>query len=583
MAKHNQGGIGLQLIVREYLSMLKESGELDQLLADLLLCMEIEPISKAQVGVRQYGVDIAAVGPDPEDAGTEKVFLFTIKAGDVDRRSWDAPKQGVRCSLNEIIDVYLPKCLDKKCEGLLKKIVLCCNGDLKQEADASWKGFTQRNASKEGVEFDFWGADRLSLYVTKYFLDEYLFPESAQKKMRRSLALVGLSEYDLSHFYDLVEETLFGRNLPTSKRQSAEKKRLKALRLVHLALRILFYWAQEEGNLKPPLMAAERTLLRVWDWMRKLKLLRNKKTLLELLAIYQTYKRVAVAFLNKVDAHCHTRDGLFGCGHGGEEVEYPIRTFEIIGILGTLGLGEYSEYATTGERENYKGMMAISEMLISVIQNNPAATIPCFDGQSIDICLGLLLLGFAGRKEVAAKWIEDLVGKICFAYRIGRHFPVSTDSYEDLIALEIGQGDPKEKLTSCCTIFPILAQWCAILNLENTYKELRASVEQVFPHSSMQVWYPNEKTETVLYKEDASLTGSTLEISFPKSLAEVKQQMQTVWDHVMDPKEISCCGKNGFPTIGLIASRHFRTPIMPMYWQKLVLGEGTAEKVKMGN
>ena len=48
--------------------MLKESGELDQLLADLLLCMEIEPISRAQVGVRQYGVDIAAVGPDPEDA-----------------------------------------------------------------------------------------------------------------------------------------------------------------------------------------------------------------------------------------------------------------------------------------------------------------------------------------------------------------------------------------------------------------------------------------------------------------------------------------------------------------------------------
>ncbi len=65
----------MRLVIREYLSMLKESGELDALLPDLLLSMGITPLSKAQVGVRQHGVDVAGVGPDPEDENIVKLFL----------------------------------------------------------------------------------------------------------------------------------------------------------------------------------------------------------------------------------------------------------------------------------------------------------------------------------------------------------------------------------------------------------------------------------------------------------------------------------------------------------------------------
>ncbi len=557
----------MRLIVREYLSMLKESGELDSLLGDLLLSMEIEPISKAQIGVRQYGIDLAGVGPDPDDSGSKKVFLFTIKAGDIDRNNWDTKKQDVRPSLNEILDVYIPKHLDSNYQRLPKKVVVCCNGDLKQNVEQNWTGFTEQKTSTPELEFDFWGADRLSLYVERYFLDEYLFPESARKKMRRSLALVGLPEYDLSHFYALVEETLFERKLPKSRCRSAEKKRLKAIRLVHLALRIIFTWAQEEGNLKPAFLAAEYTMLRIWDWMRQRNLITNRKTLMEFLRIYDSYQRIGVAYFNKIQRNCHVRDGLFGSGYAAEELEYPIRTFEVIGILGTLGVSQLFEYITTGEKEKQNSLIVIGETLASVIRNNPAATTPCFDGHSIDICLGLLVLWFADRKKEASKWIKELIDKICFAYQIGSHFPVATDSYDDLVALEIGQGQLKEELTSCSTIFPMLARWCAILDLGDTYKLLRARVEKVFPHSSMQVWYPDEQTDEVFYRGNASRTGTTLAASFPKELAEIKTQMQKAREHVIDPVRISCIGKNGFPLIGLIASRHFRTPVMPFYWQ----------------
>ena len=436
--------------------MLKESGELDSLLGDLLLSMGIEPISRAQIGVRQYGVDLAAVGPDPEDGVTKKLFLFTIKSGDINRSSWDAGKQGVRSSLNEIIDVYIPNHLDENHKLLPKKVIVCCNGELKQEVQQNWTGYQEQNARK--AEFDFWGADKLSLCISEYFLDEYLFPESARKKIRRCLSLVGLPEYDLNHFYTLVDEILFDRKLPKSKGRAQEKKRLKAIRLVHLALRILSSWGEEEGNSKPGLLAAEYTLLRVWDWMRLMNLLTNTKTLRAFYAIYYTtYQKIAATFFNKIQKHCHTRDGLFGWGPGAEVVEYPIRVFEIIGIISTLGLGQCFEYVATRNNDRKQAMMAIAETLVQVIHNNPAANSPCFDGHSIDICLALMLLSLSGHKETAEKWIQDLTGKICFAFRIGKHFPVATDSYDDLIALEIGQANTKKELTFCSTIFPILA------------------------------------------------------------------------------------------------------------------------------
>src|SRR5690242_7261738 len=100
----------MRLIIREYLGMLKESREFDALLPDLLLAMNIVPISKAQIGVRQAGVDIAAVGND--ETGNKALWLFVVKCGDLGRRDWDSQPQSVRQSLDEIKDIYLRNHVD---------------------------------------------------------------------------------------------------------------------------------------------------------------------------------------------------------------------------------------------------------------------------------------------------------------------------------------------------------------------------------------------------------------------------------------------------------------------------------------
>ena len=68
----------MRLVLLEHLRMLRESGEFDALFPDLLLAMKIVPISKPQIGVRQAGVDIAAVGKD--DSGAKDILVVPPEA-----------------------------------------------------------------------------------------------------------------------------------------------------------------------------------------------------------------------------------------------------------------------------------------------------------------------------------------------------------------------------------------------------------------------------------------------------------------------------------------------------------------------
>ena len=87
---------------------MKERHELDAFSPELLSDMGFNIISRPQVGTRQYGVDVAAIGKNGQ--GQDAVYLFSIKGGDLTRREWDGnTNQALRPSLNEIIDVYITK------------------------------------------------------------------------------------------------------------------------------------------------------------------------------------------------------------------------------------------------------------------------------------------------------------------------------------------------------------------------------------------------------------------------------------------------------------------------------------------
>ena len=56
----------------------------------------------------------------------------------------------------------------------------------------------------------------------------------------------------------------------------SDKKILKALRLVYLSLNIIVYWSQSENNLKHGLLATERTLLNIYEFLYKNKFMKKQ-------------------------------------------------------------------------------------------------------------------------------------------------------------------------------------------------------------------------------------------------------------------------------------------------------------------
>jgi hypothetical protein len=293
----------------------------------------------------------------------------------------------VRPSLNEILDVYIPHHVDEEHRELPKKIVVCCGGDIKPTVRPNWNAYKMQH-TKQGVrEYDFWGGDKLALLIEKYVLDEYLFPESAQKQMRKTIALADQNEDEPRHFYALVQDTLFERGLPTGDSSSDRRKRQRALRLLNLSLNIVFHWCKESDNLRPAILCAERTVLLAWDWMRQEDLLNCPTTRAEFESLYFSYLTVAHAYFIKLAPLCAVRDGLFGWG--ADELEYPLRAFEVIGMLGTYCMAlnyldaafeEDPAWQNVGQRAQ-----ETAQVLSALIINNPAARTPRYDGHAIDI------------------------------------------------------------------------------------------------------------------------------------------------------------------------------------------------------
>ena len=65
-------------------------------------------------------------------------------------------------------------------------IVVCTNGVIKQNVQADWNGYINRN-STDNIKYLFWGIDELTSMTEQVLLNEYLFEDDIKSDLRRSL------------------------------------------------------------------------------------------------------------------------------------------------------------------------------------------------------------------------------------------------------------------------------------------------------------------------------------------------------------------------------------------------------------
>ncbi len=181
----------------------------------------------------------------------------------------------------------------------------------------------------------------------------------------------------------------------------------------------------------------------------------------------------------------------------------------------------------------------------------------------------MLALNEAELRTFAAGWVKDTSARIAFAYNLGRHFPIYTDSYDDLVAVHVGQGPLKERLMRLSTLLPMLAHWHAVLDMGAEYEAFRNSVVETFGGTTLQLWFPLEDTEEHLYRENAGFTSGTVmaPIVLPATLGELKTHVDRLHRERREFGSLSCFVQ-GWPILGLISSRHYRTPVIPAYWRR---------------
>ena len=244
----------MKLLVKEYLASLKERKELDAILPDLLSEMGLHVFSRPAIGVRQNGVDLAACGVDGD--GNKKVFLFSVKSGDLTRQDWDGELQALRPSLNEILDSYIPNRIPTQYADLPIAICICVGGDIDQNVDSDLRNFIKNN-SRDGIEFQEWDGDCIANLVMSAVLSEQLLGKEARSLFRKAVSM--LDEPRASYEY-------FAQMLETMQRSlgNRQKDKITFVRQINLCSWIMYVWAREADNLEAAYQCSELALL--WCW-----------------------------------------------------------------------------------------------------------------------------------------------------------------------------------------------------------------------------------------------------------------------------------------------------------------------------
>jgi hypothetical protein len=547
------------LIIKEYLSMLKESKELDAILPDLLLTMGIEPLTKPQIGVRQDGVDIAAYG---ELEGINTILLFVIKQGDISRTDWDGSQQSIRPTLDEVIDVYIKNRIPPQYDTEPIKIILTTGGNRKQEIDTNWTGYTSRNTN-DRITFDFWGGDKLSSYIVKFMMNENLFPIEAKKYLRKSLALVGEPDYDVHDFYLLIDKLLEDIN------STQINQIIKKFRTINLCLFILFYWSIEENNLKPAYLSAEYVLLKCWNYIHKNNLSSNNQVLECYMKYYNSYAIIFHYYYGKIRDHFYVEGALNR--YCTDANNFCILIFEQIGILSVIGLIQLSLYEILKKDESKNNALEIINSLKNIISKYGITSTPFYDGHMIDICLGLILLYHTDEIDFIKEWISNIANNSSYAYKKGKYFPIDIDDYNSLIELNEEGSIDKAELMKMSTLMPMLAEWCVVCDFNDLYCELVEIQKKLLNQTCYQLWYPDDEAINQFYQQNAAKRMGTAlaPITLPDSITDLKSNIKQMVDKEKGHDELSSY-KLGIVGLEFIAYRHYRTPVIPSHWEKLI-------------
>ncbi|EDN69740.1 conserved hypothetical protein [Beggiatoa sp. PS] len=580
----------MKLIIREYLASLRERKELDVLLPNLLSQMGLDVFSKPSIGNRQYGVDVAAYGSI--DNQPKKVYLFSVKSGDLGRKDWNSGLlQDLQPSLDEIRETYIPTHLPAEYKSKPIEICICFGGNLKEEVRLNVSTYEQKYSTKQ-LSFSEWGGEKLSTYIEKFLLREELLPDKCHRLLRKSLAMLDEPNVSYNHFRQIV---ILLSASETQKPKKAKEETLTAIRQLYLCLWILYAWCREADNLESAFLASELTLLNAW-FMRKPYLKKKDK---DSKAIQRTFN--SILLLNKQinDDYLETKilphtDKLYALSSAvvpSCAVDVNLKLFDILGRLALSGLWTYwylNQIPDTDENtdsiQDFRQKIEQHQVAIKqLITNNPMLFAPYKDDQAIDITFAVWFLALDTKNHgYLYAWLIRMIHQIQFLFQTNSKYPCNLRNYHELLEHPVQEIETyREDVTQGSILYPVISVFSALLEFNDVYEGVKNIKSEHLPHCNFQVWYPDETSEEHYYKNDA-LHGATLShVGIDKEQKIFLYELFKECDESAHFNELSAVKYNHWPII-LLACRHYRLPIPPHFFSSLKQHPSNSENHDVG-
>ncbi|CEJ70095.1 hypothetical protein BN1195_02399 [Chryseobacterium oranimense G311] len=562
------------IIVREYLSSLKENSELDYLFPILINLMgfRIVQTAKESKGQSQYGKDIIAIGNDVN--GIKHKWYFELK-GHADKditQSNYSKSDGIRESIIEAKDTFFRDSTIPGFNALPTKIVLVHNGILKTNIRDTFEGFISKEF-KDG-EFERWDIYFLTDIFSKHLFNEYLLADDISNRLfKKTLAFLDSPDNSYNEFKELV-------NLQFKKVEDVKSRAFKKLfATLNLLNSIVFSYSIENNYLVPAKECSKYLILKTWHWILENNLHSREAVVREYKKLLKIQHKIFNKYFEKTFPIAKIESGLFSeRGSFYEKIGYPLRCYEYLDdIIYYCRLR--NTIFNSKQRKKIKNKQ--KDLIIELINNNSGFVRPLLDNHSIPIMQ--LFLFFAEEKYLRQKdvnFLFEYINSIIINLKIEKVKHKSLPELHNRVNLLVEFVASGEKPDNYCDtssiLIAIILELCLIFKSEELFKETLSIIDDNMSLQIVSIDSDKFNVEKLLFEKHLhnEYYVECIErvqdgLKLLKNEANFQEFRKSVLDKSEKPNQYQT-DEIGLSCIRYLAHSYFKNEILPEEWRILI-------------
>lgn len=496
----------MRLIIKEYISKLKEKDELDNLISAIYNEKGYSADNVPKTGNRQYGVDI-------QMHNDTELIWFVVKQGNINRNIWDGDKNAVRQSLNEIKDVKINN-LSAEHQNKSIKIIVATNGYIDESINLNWSNYVNNNKSWNGypIEISFMGIDDIVENIIQCFFNEYLFEEYLRSNLRKALYFIDEGDYK-NIFYEAIIDALVSKIENSYKSRNSFEKHCATL---YMASQMICSYADNVGANKIAISVSEYAIIKYWQFLFKNNLFEKEVYTKWIISFLKSYEKWNDKFVLKIKKFISEEIILPHYN----VVETRVQIYEIIGFLSSYG-NCLLDYNTEKARN-------ILNIIIEFINKYDQFVYAPYDASiGIVIMLLRLLKAFDRFKDIQ-NIIEAQTYVTRTIYILDQKYPTASDSFEDALAIEFEKDKPPYETTAFWGYYVLLI--CA-LDQSKIYDELKDFLNTDLENTTKCVWFLRKTEEEFFYSPYAmNRAGEGIEVHIEENFEKMNKAVSVIFE-----------------------------------------------------